>query len=72
MAKKKRGVKEGAGRPKFQSQKAMGNFQSMREASFQIHGPRLFNSLPIAVRSLTKVGIDDYKVKSIPDEPCQE
>ena len=63
---------------KVPKSKGSGKFQSIREASFQINGPRLFNSLPKAVRNTTKVGIDEFKLKldkyleSIPDEPKME
>ena len=63
---------------KVPKSKGSGKFQSIREASFQINGPRLFNSLPKAVRNTTKVGIEEFKLKldkyleSIPDEPKME
>ena len=47
----------------------------MREASFQVHGAKLFNSLPIYIRNLKKVSVEEFKSKldyyleSIPDEP---
>ena len=49
--------------------------KSLREASFQIHGPRLFNMLPKSIRGLKKCGIDEFKEKfdsflaKIPDQP---
>ena len=49
--------------------------QSLREASFQVHGPRLFNKLPKNIRNLTNCSVDDFKSKldqfleNIPDEP---
>ena len=52
-----------------------GKIQSLRESSFQVHGPRIFNSLPRAIRNLQKISIDDFKEKldvyleTIPDEP---
>ena len=52
-----------------------GRIQTLREASFQVHGPRLFNSLPISIRDLNKISVDQFKYKldiylqSIPDEP---
>ena len=55
--------------------KGSGRFSSLREASFQVHAPKLFNSLPIKIRNLTKIGIDDFKFKLdkyleiLPDEP---
>ena len=47
----------------------------MRESSFQINGPQLFNKLPKSLRDLTKCGPDEFKKKLdhflsfIPDEP---
>ena len=55
--------------------KATGRILSLRESSFQVHGPRLFNSLPKALRNLQKISIDEFKAKldqylqTIPDEP---
>ena len=55
--------------------KGSGKTQSLREASFQVHGPRLFNSLPKSIRSLKNISVDEFKLKldqflvSIPDEP---
>ena len=52
--------------------------QSLRSQSFQVHGPQLFNSLPKAIRDVTKVSVDDFKEKldnflhKIPDEPNVE
>ena len=49
--------------------------KSLREASFQIHGPRLFNSLPQYLRKLSKCGVAEFKEKldsfltKIPDQP---
>jgi hypothetical protein len=37
-----------------------GTIQTLREASFQVHGPRLFNSLPISIRDLNKYKLDIY------------
>ena len=47
----------------------------MRDQSFQMHGPKLFNSLPAKLRNKTKCSIDDFKteldqyLEKIPDEP---
>ena len=38
-----------------------GRIQTLREASFQIHGPRLFNSLLKSVRNLTSVSVEEFK-----------
>ena len=49
--------------------------KSLREQSFQVNGPQLFNSLPKQIRNMTKVSVDDFKEKvdkyleNIPDEP---
>ena len=49
--------------------------QTIRENSFQIAGPKLFNCLPAQIRNTTKCSIDDFKFKldqylaKIPDEP---
>ena len=49
--------------------------KTLREQSFQVHGPRLFNSLPRYIRNLTKCGIYIFKEKhdlfleKIPDQP---
>ena len=52
-----------------------GRIQSIREASFRIHAPKLFNSLPQQIRNLTKLSVDEFKFKLdkylelLPDEP---
>ena len=49
--------------------------QSLREKSFQIHGAKLFNSLPKNLRNSRGNDIEEFKSKldkyleSIPDEP---
>ena len=49
--------------------------KSLREQSIQVHGPRLFNSLPAYLRNATKCGQEEYKAKldqlfaKIPDQP---
>ena len=49
--------------------------QSLREKSFQIHGAKLFNSLPRHLRNRKGNDIEDFKylldkhLESIPDEP---
>jgi hypothetical protein len=48
--------------------------QTMREQTFQVNGPKLFNSLPANIRNLTKCSIEDFKMaldkylENIPDE----
>ena len=55
--------------------KGAGKIQSIREGSFNIHAPRLFNSLPMEIINLTKISVDDFKIKldkyleKLPDEP---
>ena len=57
---------------KLQSRKAV---QSLRENSFQVHGPALFNILPKRIRSLKNCSVNDFKahldsfLETIPDEP---
>ena len=52
-----------------------GKIQTLREASFQVHGARLFNSMPKSIRDLSRISVDQFKYKldiylqSIPDEP---
>ena len=47
----------------------------LKEQSFQVHGPKLFNCLPQTLRNITKVSVEEFKEKldeylsSIPDEP---
>ena len=49
--------------------------QTLRENSFQVVGPKLFNSLPANIRNKSKCSIDDFKfvldqfLSKIPDEP---
>ena len=60
---------------KVPAMKGTGSIKSLREYSFQVHGPRLFNSLPRSIRELTRMNIEDFKSKldkhltSLPDEP---
>ena len=55
--------------------KGSGKFHTLREGSFQVNGPRLFNSLPKKIRNLTRISLEDFKIKldkhleNIPDEP---
>ena len=54
------------------------SIRRLREQSFQVSGPRLFNSLPPSLRKITKVPVDDFKfhldkyLETIPDEPRTE
>ena len=49
--------------------------QSIRDASFGIRGPRLFNTLPAHIRNLSGCSVDAFKHKldrylsTVPDEP---
>ena len=51
------------------------DLKNKREASFQISGPKLFNSMPVYIRNLTKISQDEFKehldnyLTTIPDEP---
>ena len=46
-----------------------------REQSFQVGGPRLFNSPPTSLRNVTKCTVEEFKTKAdkfmakLPDEP---
>ena len=70
------GIQERRGReiqiPKI---KGRGRYQTLREGSFQVHGAKVFNSLPKSVRNMKKVSVEDFKssldnfLQSIPDEP---
>ena len=54
---------------------AQQSVQTMREQTFQVNGPRLFNSLPAKIRNMSKCSIDDFKtaldkyLETVPDEP---
>ena len=49
--------------------------RSIREQSFQVKGPQLFNSLPKNIKNITKVSVEEFKahldkyLEKIPDEP---
>ena len=49
--------------------------QSLKEQTFQVHGPKLFNSLPAHIRNTRNCQRDDFKTKldkwleKVPDEP---
>ena len=42
--------------------KGKGKFKTLREGSFQIHGAKIFNSLPKSIRNLTKISADEFKM----------
>ena len=60
---------------KIPAVRGKGKVQTLREASFQVHGGKLFNSLPKSIRDLNKISVDKFKEKldfylqTIPDEP---
>ena len=49
--------------------------QTLRENSFQVHRPRVFNFLPAHLRNMTKCSVDEFKMQldlilaKFPDEP---
>ena len=51
------------------------SIRTLRDQSFQVKGPQLFNSLPMNIRNITKVSVDEFKMhldkylEKIPDEP---
>ena len=51
------------------------SIKTAREQSFQVNGPRLFNSLPKHLKNLTNITVDEFKenldkfLEKIPDEP---
>ena len=55
--------------------KCSARIETLRENSFQVQGPRLFNILPAKIRNMTGCSIDDFKfaldqfLMKIPDEP---
>ena len=57
------------------SKKATQRVITLRDQSFQVHGPRLFNSLPKSIRNKTKCNTEEFKeildqyLTQIPDQP---
>ena len=57
------------------NKKSTMRMQTLREKSFNINGPMLFNSLPKKIRNLSKCSIEDFKTQldmyldKIPDQP---
>ena len=55
--------------------KGKSSIRNLRDQSFQVNGPRLFNSLPKQLRNMSKVPIDEFKMKldnylaNLPDKP---
>ena len=57
----------------------MQSVQTMRESTFQMSGPKLFNLLPRELREMSKCGVDEFKtcldtfLQKVPDQPkCPE
>ena len=54
------------------------SIKTLRTQSFQVNGPQLFNSLPVNIRNISKVSVEEFKGKldeflmKIPDEPKVE
>ena len=52
--------------------------KSLREASFQVRGPLLFNSMPLKIRSMTECSLNSFKnvldsfLEKIPDTPSSQ
>ena len=55
--------------------RATQRLKTLREKSFNIHGPKLFNALPCSIRNTSKCSIEEFKMKldqwlvNIPDQP---
>ena len=51
---------------------------TLRNQSFQVSGPRLFNSMPKTLRNMTNCSLEEFKesldtfLKNVPDEPKSE
>ena len=49
--------------------------QTMKFQTFQVHGPKLFNSIPAYLRNMTNCTVEEFKTKldkfleTVPDEP---
>ena len=56
--------------PQF-NKHAKASVKTMREQTFQVNGPKLFNSLPAKLRNMTRCSLDDFKLAltKVPDEP---
>ena len=37
--------------------------QTLREQTFQVNGPQLFNSIPASISNMTRCGVEDFKMK---------
>ena len=55
--------------------KGKSSVRTLRDQSFQVNGPKLFNSIPKKVCNLTKVSVGEFKeqldkfLEKIPDQP---
>ena len=51
------------------------HYQTVRNSSFSVRGPRLFNALPASIRNMTGCTVDSFKrsldryLSTVPDEP---
>ena len=71
-------LSERAGRkcsiPKINS-KTRQSVKTLREQSFQVHGPQLFNCMPASIRNKSKCSVQEFKealdqyITQIPDQP---
>ena len=58
--------------------KGKASVKSLREQSFQVAGPRLFNCVPKDIRNMSNCGLEDFRLKldqfltKVPDEPKGE
>jgi hypothetical protein len=57
------------------TKKAPASIKTLRENSFQIHGPRLFNCHPVQIRNLKNCSVEEFKtdldlvLEKVADEP---
>ena len=57
------------------NRKSTQRIQTLKENSFKINGPMLFNSLPKEIRNISKCSVEDFKFKldgfltRVPDQP---
>ena len=53
----------------------LGSVRSLYYTSLAIHGPRLFNSIPVTIRNMTDCSVETFKrylnkyLRMVPDEP---
>ena len=54
---------------------ARGSVGTLKEQTFQVNGPRLWNTIPNKIRNKTQCSMDEFKMdldvflSSVPDEP---